>query len=516
MPRQAGLLVPLFSCPSSRSWGIGEFPDLAPLTAWMGSAGFTRLMLLPITAVPPDEASPYSAWSAMALEERHVAWHEVDDFARAGGEPALPPDLRDRLEAARASATLLPADVAAVKQAAARLAFESSRVARGPGQEPAFDRWAEAQAWWLDDYALFRALGEASGGAPWWHWEASVAARARAALADARHRLASDVRRHQYVQWVASAQWEAARAAARRAGVALFGDLAFGVAGHSADAWAHPDVFRRDVSVGAPPDAFSDTGQNWHLPFYDWPALERSGYDWIGRRVQRMAALFDGLRIDHLVGLYRTYGWPEHGEPFFSPADEQAQRRQGEAVLALFLASGLAVIAEDLGTVPDFVRGSMAGLGVPGTKVLRWERRWHEPQQPFIDPATFPAVSAAMTGTHDTEPLAAWWESLRLEERALAVALPGLARAGVAAPDSWSDQLRDAFLDMAFAAGSDHVFVPWPDLFGWRVRINVPGTIGDHNWTWRLPWPVDGLEDQPEAVARARWCRERLAVHDRW
>jgi len=198
---------------------------------------------------------------------------------------------------------------------------------------------------------------------------------------------------------------------------------------------------------------------------------------------------------------------PGEGDPFFSPPDEPSQRRQGEAVLRLFLASGLAVIAEDLGTVPDFVRASMANLGVPGTKVLRWERDWHAPQRPFLEPATFAPRSATMTGTHDTEPLAAWWDTLSLEERAVATGLQALRTAGVSAANGWSDRVRDAFLRLAFGAGSEDVFVPWPDLFGWRVRIIVPGTIGDHNWTWRLPWPVDRLDGQPEAAERAAAIR---------
>lgn len=515
MARHAGLLLPLFSAPSSASWGLGEFPDVGPLARWMASAGFDRLMLLPLNAVPPGEASPYSAWSAMALEESYVAWPRVGDFARAGGELALPPDARDRLEAARASAIIGWADLRAAKAAAAGLAFDTFEAGRDPAAAEAFAAFSAGEAWWLDDYALFRALGEASADAPWWTWAPALQAREPQALEAVRRDLTAAVRRHQYIQWQADRQWQHARAAAREAGVSLYGDLPFTVAAHSVDAWARPDVFRRDVSTGAPPDAFAADGQDWRLPFYDWPALERTGYDWIERRVRRMAALFDGLRIDHLVGLYRTYGWPPEGEPFFSPSDEVSQLRQGEAILRVFRSSGLDVIAEDLGTVPDFVRASMLRLEVPGTKVLRWERAWHEPQQPFLDPAAFPALSAAMTGTHDTEPLAAWWESLPLEERAVASALPALREGGVSPGDSWSDALRDAFLRMAFGSGSRDTFVPWPDLFGWRVRINTPGTVGDHNWAWRLPWPVDQLGDQPEAIERAAFCRALAAATGR-
>ena len=516
--RHAGLIVPLFSAASSASWGIGEFPDVAPLSAWLAEGGFDRLMLLPVNAVPSADTSPYSAASAMALDPVYVAWPQVPDFERAGGDRALPFDASDALEAARRAVTVSYADVRAAKRAASRLACEAFVEHEWrPGTSRADDlrRFIEREAWWLDDFALFRAIGESHDGSPWWEWSDEFARREPAALEAARARLADEMLQQQYVQWQADLQWRDARQAAHRHGVAILGDLPFTVGADSADVWARRDIFRLDLSVGAPPDAFSETGQNWHVPCFDWPALAASGYDWLRLRVRRMAALFDGLRVDHLVGLYRTYCWPQDGPPFFSPADEAAQARQGDAILSIFLESSLELVAEDLGTVPDFVRASMTRLGVPGSKVLRWERGRHEPRRPFVDPATFPAASAAMTGTHDTEPLATWWETMPPADRWAAAALPMLVEAGVTASDSWSDRLRDLFLEMTYGAGSHLILVPVTDAFGWRVRINTPATTGDHNWTWRLPWPVDRLREQPEARERASYCRARALASGR-
>jgi 4-alpha-glucanotransferase len=261
-----------------------------------------------------------------------------------------------------------------------------------------------------------------------------------------------------------------------------------------------------------PPDAFSATGQDWGLPMYRWEAIAAGGYAWMRQRARRMAALFDGIRVDHVVGLYRTYGRPSEGEPFFSPADEAAQTAQGEAVLRILLETGLTLIAEDLGVVPDFVRASLAGLGVPGCKVLRWERDWDQPAAPFLDPAAFPARSVAMTGTHDTEPLAAWWDACTLQDRTAMLALGSLAWRDVTDPaQPWSLALRDALIDLALRAGSDDVFLPIQDLFGWPDRINTPGTVGEDNWTWSLPWPVEELFVRPEAAARAGFLRALTA-----
>jgi 4-alpha-glucanotransferase len=272
-----------------------------------------------------------------------------------------------------------------------------------------------------------------------------------------------------------------------------------------------------DVSTGVPPDAFSETGQDWKLPTYRWDVIAASDFAWLRARIARATSLFDGVRVDHLVGLYRTYGKPPDGPAFFSPPDEPSQIAQGEHILGIFMASGLTVLAEDLGTVPDFVRASMARLGVPGSKVLRWERAWTEWHRGFVDPATFPPCSMALTGTHDNEPMAAWWDDeATRDDRAALLSLPVVrSRVGDRIDQPWSDALRDAIIELLHGAGSDEVFLPVQDVFGWRDRINTPATVGDHNWTWRLPWTVERFAAEPAAQARAAFCLERARASNR-
>jgi 4-alpha-glucanotransferase len=127
---------------------------------------------------------------------------------------------------------------------------------------------------------------------------------------------------------------------------------------------------------------------------------------------------------------------------------------------------------------------------------------------PFLEPEGYPPVSVAMTGTHDTEALAAWWDGAHQSERDAALALPWFRERGLThAHDGWTDPLRDAFLEMAYHAGSNDVFFLMQDLFGWRDRINTPATVSEANWTWRMPWPVDRLQEEPTAAERARFCR---------
>jgi 4-alpha-glucanotransferase len=300
--------------------------------------------------------------------------------------------------------------------------------------------------------------------------------------------------------------------------VALFGDLPFMVALDSADVWARQGEFRLDLSLGVPPDAFSDTGQNWHLPVYRWDVMERDGFEWLTSRARRNANLFDGYRVDHLVGFFRTFFHEPGGGSGFTPAEEPAQVALGEHVLRVFLASGATVVAEDLGLVPDFVRAAMTRLGVPGCKVFRWERHWQQPGQPFVDPAEYPVRSMATTGTHDTEPLVTWWRDAPEDERAAAVSLP-LVRERLGESVEVSPELtgaiRAALLEAVYASRSELVILPVQDVFGWADRINTPAVVDDVNWTWRLPWDVEQMSEEPAAVEVASMLRYLAERHGR-
>jgi 4-alpha-glucanotransferase len=340
------------------------------------------------------------------------------------------------------------------------------------------------------------------------------------ALERARGELAEEMLYRQYVQWIAGEQWAAARAAARD--IAVFGDLPFAVGAESADVWAGQDAFRLDQSIGVPPDAFSATGQDWRLPAYRWDVLADRDFKLLRDRATRYANLFDGYRVDHLVGFFRMYTRPiGGGSGVFTPADQHEQQALGERILGVFQSPGAEIIAEDLGVIPDFVRESLARLSIPGYRVFRWERHWHDPGRPFKDPVAYPAVSVATSGTHDTEPLVVWWESAPIDERRAILEIPTLRRIFDAADARVSDStmlspaVRDALLETLFASASDLLVLPIQDVFGWRDRINQPATIGAHNWTWKLPWPSDRLLEERESADVAEKLRAWAVKHRR-
>ena len=511
MTRRAGLLIPLFSCCSTTSWGVGDMGDIGSMAAWLRGAGQSVLQLLPLNEMAKGEQSPYSAISAMAIDPIYIRLSDVPEFAALGGRAALDADVREQLDAAQRSPRIEYAAVRRAKDAALSASFNrfyDAEWAHDTDRAGALRAFARDQAWWLDDYSLFCAI-HAQQGSRWTEWPADLRRHDAAALSRVRSDLARDIVFYEYVQWIAGTQWASARRSAR--GVRLFGDQPFMVDADSADVWAHQDQFSLDVTIGAPPDAFSATGQDWGTPLYRWDAIAADGFRWPRERAQRSADLYDGYRVDHLVGFYRTYGNPKDGRaPFFTPADEPSQLALGERMLDIFRAPGAEIIAEDLGTVPDFVRASLTRLAVAGFRVLRWERHWHTDGQPFRDPVEYPAVSVATSGTHDTEPLVTWWELSTDEEREKLGRVQTIQRIanGDIAHASF-DRVRDVLLETLFASGSDLLLLPVQDVFGWRDRINTPAVVDDHNWTYRLPWPVDRLDDVPEA-------RERQATLRRW
>ena len=517
--RRAGLMLPLFSLRSEADWGIGEVGGLGRMARWLASAGQRVLQLLPINELPAHETSPYSALSGMAIDPAFLSLAGQPDFEALGGEGGLEPRWTDALTALRASRRVDYREARATKDHALRRAFarfHDVEVRGGSARAQAFGAFVDRERWWIDDYALFRALHHEHGGRPWTGWPAALRDREPEALRAARIRLDGEIRYRLYLQWIADGQWRDARNAA--GDVAIFGDLPFMVALDSADVWARQGEFRLDLSLGVPPDAFSETGQDWNLPVYRWDVMERGGFEWLTARARRNADLFDGYRVDHLVGFFRTFFREPDGASGFTPAEEPAQVALGEHVLRVFLASGATIVAEDLGVVPDFVRAAMTRLGVPGCKVFRWERHWHQPGQPFVDPDEYPVRSMATTGTHDTEPLVAWWRNAPAEERAAAVSLPIVReRLGemTSAPVKLTAAVRMALLEAIYASRSELVIVPVQDAFGWADRINTPAVVDDVNWTWRMPWAVEQMGHQPAAVEVASMLRELAERHGR-
>jgi len=505
--RHAGLLVPLFSVPSRQSWGSGEIGDLPALGGWLADAGYSFVQLLPLNEMAEGQNSPYSALSAMAIDPVFISPAAVPEIQALGGEALLTDAERASLDRARKPGGIDYAGVRAVKRRALRTAFEyflEHDWRRNTERARGLRMFSGRERWWLDEYALFRALHARNDGRHWREWDAPLRDRSTAALQAARQEPELEILFYSYLQWLASDQWARAREAID---VGVFGDFPFMVSGDSADVWSRQEDFRIDASVGAPPDAFSDTGQDWGFPAYRWPEIAAGGFRWLAARARRSAALYDGYRVDHLVGFFRTYVREADGGAGFVPADEATQLAQGERVLEVLSATGARLTAEDLGVIPDFVRQTLARLEIPGYKVLRWEREWQQPGQPFKRPADYPRCAVATSGTHDTETLAEWWDAAPQEERDGVASIVCKGIRGCNAHEPFNSTTRDAILEALFASAADLLLLPMQDVFGWRDRVNTPALISEENWTWRLPWPVEDLAKEPAAIERSAFTR---------
>jgi 4-alpha-glucanotransferase len=487
LPRSAGILIPLFSLRTRDDLGRGEILDLEQMIDFALSMGHRVIQLLPLDETGPDELSPYSAMSVMAIDPMYISIRDLPGVGRV---------VRARARAAAGRGRFVArAIIRREKFALLERAYRATRARGGRDEGSERDAFIAANSYWLHDYALFRALQERFNWTSWNTWPDEIARRQPDALEAARRELADQIEMYSYWQFVAHRQWSQMRAYASSRGAFIGGDLAFSPGQDSAEVWANQDEFDLTRTVGAPPDAFNPKGQRWGLPLPNWNNMRAAGFKVLRARARHAASLYDLIRIDHVVGLYRTFNFGSDPDApgVFTPANEDDELHQGEEVIRTIKqeAGDAELIAEDLGTVPPWVRESLTRLGVPGYKVMQWERDWHGDQS-FFNPSSYPELSLATTGTHDTEPLTVWWQATPVADREKLV--HGLGLEGKVDPRTRLEKSeREAILAALYAALSHLVIIPIQDLFGWSARINRPGTVGDSNWTYRLPLTLERM-----------------------
>ena len=511
--RRSGLMVPLSSLRSRRDCGVGDVGALPPFLDWMDRCGLRVLQLLPLNALAPLDSCPYSAISAMALDVAYVCLDEVPEVSGSA-------ELRAEIDAARKAHSFRQrcllsrrtrfAEAREFKVRMLELAFaefERDHWDRDTPREKEFLDFTALHRDWLDDYALFCVIKEWTGWESWTRWPRGLKERSPQELGRMREKHSRRIRFYQYLQWLVYGQWAAVRREASRRDILLFGDIPFGLNLESADVWARQEEFDFSATMGAPPDQYSAVGQSWGLPAYRWARMEDGGHLWWRMRVRQATELYDIFRMDHAVGFFRTWViGPGPGQAAFDVPDGPEQRARGERFFRMVLSeAGRAhPVAEDLGLIPPFVHEVLGALGIPGYKVARWQTR-HDGS--FIHPREFPPLSVATHGNHDTSTLPGWWREIPPEERSRY----WRTTTGAEGPaPRFSPAVHEALLSALYEAGSAMMLLQFQDVVGSRIRVNVPGTVGPHNWTYRIPWAVEDFGSVPRVGGRGALLR-RLA-----
>lgn len=468
--RSAGILLHPTSLPAA--YGIG---DLGPSAyAWVDSLARARQSWWQILPLGPTGYgdSPYAAFSAFA-----------------GNTNLISPELLVReglVNAGDLAAGHWPADhveygrIIAYKAGLTAQAWDNFRAGRGQVLRSAFEEFCTHEAGWLDDFALFVALKEAQGGVSWHDWPEDLVLRKAAALQQARQQLAEAMELHRFRQFLFYRQWRALRQYARQRGIRLIGDVPIFVADDSTDVWTNPELFLLDqrrrpaVVSGVPPDYFSNTGQLWGNPLYNWEVHERSGYAWWMARLGAALGQVDRIRLDHFRGFEAYWEVPagqataERGRWVKGPGTDFLRVLRDKL-------GGLPIIAEDLGVITPEVRELRLHFNLPGMRILQFafggaaERR-------FL-PHRHERNTVVYTGTHDNDTTRGWFDTLTSDEvRFLRRYAPGVEK-----DISWG------LIRMAWMSTADYAITPLQDVLnlGSEARMNRPGQpVG--NWRWRF------------------------------
>ena len=341
------------------------------------------------------------------------------------------------------------------------------------------DAYVSSQEW-LCDYALYAALKKKFDLRSWMEWPDEARLRKEDAMAAYREELKDEIAYQCYVQYLFDMQWNALKDYAHANGVLLFGDMPIYVAEDSADAWGHPENFqfnedRRPTGVaGVPPDYFSQDGQLWGNPLYNWDAMKEEGYSWWLKRLDAMGKRFDLVRVDHFIGFANYYRVPagapnaRTGEWIIGPGRDFFKKVKKEL-------PHVHIIAEDLGAVNDRVRSLLKFCEYPGMKVLQFAmgggRNPHAPAQHKENAIVY-------TGTHDNDTTLGWWKNASEEEQKKARKLTRT---------KGDQDIVMGMIKLAMSSVCDTAIIPMQDLLNLDTdaRMNMPGVVGG-NWQWRM------------------------------
>jgi 4-alpha-glucanotransferase len=499
-----GIHIPLSSLHSEQSCGIGEFFDLIPLIEWCCRLKIDLIQLLPLNNSEVDP-SPYNSFSSCALNPIYLSLHALPYLE---DNPQLKKPLKE-LSALNTARRVPYLQVFSHKINWLHLYFDEM------GKKIIASKECKLfieQNPWVEYYALYKALSSRFMGTPSKSWPLEIR------KPPSQEDLKALLKKHEIeasfytaLQYLCFIQLKKVKEHANQRGIFLMGDLPFLMGGESADVWEYPDYFIHTLKAGAPPDSYNKEGQNWGFPIIAWEEMRKTHFSWWKQRLGYAENFFDLFRLDHVLGFFRIWAIPsEHSskEGHFIPLDENEWELQGKELLKMIASSTrMLPIAEDLGVVHKMVRPCLKEIGICGTKLMRWERKWEEDKS-FIPPQQYAPISLTCVSTHDSETLTLWWRDVGDEAKAFAE-----YKHWAYTPNLTRDQREEILWDSHHTSSLFHInllqeyLALFPELI-WPnpedERINIPGKVLSTNWTYRFRPTVEEITSHEDLFLKMK------------
>ena len=502
--RMWALAVQLYGVRSRRNWGHGDFTDLSALLDLAADLGAAGVGLNPLHALfddRPSDASPYAPNSRLFFNPLYIDMEAVPEFPglQAAG-------LEEEVERLRRQDIVDYEGVAKTKLRALELAYQAFRRQGTAERHRAFDRFRKTGGSTLARFGCFEWLRRKYGH-PWWEWPSDWRRAEDEKLAALRQTEAESIGLFEFVQWLAHDQLDRCRAKAQARGLplGLYLDIAVGVCSDGFDAWCDQDAVLAGMAVGAPPDALNTAGQNWGLAGFNPAGLEERQFEPFRRMLRASMRYAGAIRLDHVLGLNRLYLIP-HG---VRASQGTYVRFPFEAMLAVAaLASRehkCIAVGEDLGTVPENFRETLADWGFWTYQVMLFERSG---SGAFFPPENYRENALVSFGTHDVATFAGWRDqhdlavkqALGLDAGETGEQRHGALEALRQALHQHGLQTEDFTAVARYLADTPSrlLVISMEDVLGLRDQVNLPGTTNEHpNWRRRLPVTLEDLKTQP-------------------
>jgi 4-alpha-glucanotransferase len=472
--RASGILMHVTSLPSK--FGIGDLGNEAfEFADALARARQDYWQVLPVNPTSDIGHSPYSGLSAFAgdpllISPQRLYRHGLLDHDPTRNLPDLPADRVDFGRVIGLKWKFLDAAYTAFLAAA---------------DDPGYHRFCIDHVNWLDDYALFITIRYVCGAGDWSRWPKGLRDRRPDSLRKFRLEHHADIERHKFLQYQFFRQWSFLKSYCNEHGIRLIGDLPLYLAHDSADVWAHPRFFElnrrgRPLFIsGMPPDMYSPTGQRWGHPVYNWAALRKAGYAWWLDRIGHNLKLFDVLRLDHFRGFVAFYRIPAGNKT-------AARGRWVRAPSVDFFRTvferfpSCPLIVEDLGRITPAVTRVIDKWDLTGMRIAQFGLPFDD-EENIHSPENYPENCVAYTGTHDNNTLGGWFDNELSDEQRSQI------RAYLQKQGS-SDELRWPLIRLLMDSKANLTVVPVQDVLGLGgdARMNLPASVGESNWTWRL------------------------------